>query len=199
MTPYYKHGPVTLYKGDCREVLKEIEPATVALLLTDPPYGIKVESDQFTDAATDWDDGDPTELIDAMLAAARPCMKTNGAFYVFGHPGQFMNARQRGKSSLVSLRRMERRGCSVDEGLRGGKMSTTLQPCTRSGQTEQMARRASIDRTCEGEIMKTEYIFPTVLIALDVAAAIVYATHGDWKHFGYWISAASISIFATIM
>lgn len=47
--------------------------------------------------------------------------------------------------------------------------------------------------------MKTEYIFPTVLIALDVAAAIVYATHGDWKHFGYWISAASISIFATIM
>ena len=94
MTPYYKHGPVTLYKGDCREVLKEIEPATVALLLTDPPYGIKVESDQFTDAATDWDDGDPTELIDAMLAAARPCMKTNGAFYVFGHPGQFMNARQ---------------------------------------------------------------------------------------------------------
>ena len=94
MTPYYKHGPVTLYKGDCREVLREIEPATVALLLTDPPYGIKVESDQFTDAATDWDDGDPTELIDAMLAAARPCMKTNGAFYVFGHPGQFMNARQ---------------------------------------------------------------------------------------------------------
>lgn len=94
MTPYYKHGPVTLYKGDCREVLKEIEPATVALLLTDPPYGIKVESDQFTDAATDWDAGDPTELIDAMLAAARPCMKTNGAFYVFGHPGQFMNARQ---------------------------------------------------------------------------------------------------------
>lgn len=94
MTPYYKHGPVTLYKGDCREVLREIEPATVALLLTDPPYGIKVESDQFTDAATDWDDGDPTELIDAMLAAARPCMKPNGAFYVFGHPGQFMNARQ---------------------------------------------------------------------------------------------------------
>ena len=85
---------MTLYKGDCREVLREIEPATVALLLTDPPYGIQVESDQFADAATDWDDGDPTELIDAMLAAARPAMKPNGAFYVFGHPGQFMNARQ---------------------------------------------------------------------------------------------------------
>ena len=94
MPPYYEHGAVTLYKGDCRAVLREVAPASVALLLTDPPYGIKVESDQFADAATDWDDGDPTELIDAMLAEARPKMKPNGAFYIFGHPGQFLNARQ---------------------------------------------------------------------------------------------------------
>lgn len=93
MNPYFKHGPVTLYKGDCRAVLREIAPASVALLLTDPPYGIGVECDQFTDAATDWDRGDQTELIDEMLAEARPKMKPNGAFYVFGHPGQFKNAR----------------------------------------------------------------------------------------------------------
>lgn len=93
MTPYYQSKAVTVYKGDCRAVLREIAPASVALLLTDPPYGINVESDQFADAATDWDNGDQTELIDAMLAEARPKMKPNGAFYVFGHPGQFMNAR----------------------------------------------------------------------------------------------------------
>ena len=94
MTPYYQSKAVTVYKGDCREVLREIAPASVALLLTDPPYGIKVKSDQFADAATDWDAADPTELIDEMLAEARPTMKPNGAFYVFGHPGQFLNARQ---------------------------------------------------------------------------------------------------------
>ena len=93
MTPYYQSKAVTVYKGDCRAVLREIAPASVALLLTDPPYGISVKSGQFADAATDWDKGDQTELIDAMLAEARPKMKPNGAFYVFGHPGQFMNAR----------------------------------------------------------------------------------------------------------
>ena len=93
MTPYYQSKAVTVYNGDCRAVLREIAPESVALLLTDPPYGISVESEQFADAATDWDKGDQTELIDAMLAEARPLMKPNGAFYVFGHPGQFMNAR----------------------------------------------------------------------------------------------------------
>ena len=107
MTPYYEHGAVTLYKGDCRAVLREVAPASVALLLTDPPYGIQVESDQFTDAATDWDNGDPTELIDEMLAEARPKMKPNGAFYVFGHPGQFLNARnQYTKAGFMPLQEL---------------------------------------------------------------------------------------------
>lgn len=49
--PYFTHGAVTLYKGDCRAVLREIAPESVALLLTDPPYGIAVESEQFENAA----------------------------------------------------------------------------------------------------------------------------------------------------
>jgi DNA modification methylase len=35
--PYYEHGGVTIYCGDCREVLPEL-PAGMGLL-TDPPYG----------------------------------------------------------------------------------------------------------------------------------------------------------------
>jgi len=35
--PYYEHRGVTIYHGDCREILPSLDP--VALLLTDPPYG----------------------------------------------------------------------------------------------------------------------------------------------------------------
>jgi DNA modification methylase len=38
MKPYYEHGGVTIYHGDCREVAPSL-PA-FDLLLTDPPYGI---------------------------------------------------------------------------------------------------------------------------------------------------------------
>lgn len=38
MKPYYQDQAVTIYHGDCREILPGLEP--VDLLLTDPPYGI---------------------------------------------------------------------------------------------------------------------------------------------------------------
>jgi len=38
MEPYYKDDAVTIYHGDCREILPTLEP--VDLVLTDPPYGI---------------------------------------------------------------------------------------------------------------------------------------------------------------
>lgn len=36
--PYYEHAGITIYHGDCREILPSLEP--VDLVLTDPPYGI---------------------------------------------------------------------------------------------------------------------------------------------------------------
>lgn len=38
MKPYFEDESVTIYHGDCREVLPELGP--VDLVLTDPPYGI---------------------------------------------------------------------------------------------------------------------------------------------------------------
>ncbi len=37
MKPYYEDDAVTIYYGDCREILPTLEP--VDLVLTDPPYG----------------------------------------------------------------------------------------------------------------------------------------------------------------
>ena len=37
MKPYYDHAGITIFHGDCREVLPKL--GTVELIITDPPYG----------------------------------------------------------------------------------------------------------------------------------------------------------------
>lgn len=42
-----------------------------------------------------------------------------------------------------------------------------------------------------------EKVFPTILIILDVLAAGMYVSSGDWRKIGYWASAAAITFFVT--
>jgi len=42
MKPYYNHAGITIYLGDCRDILPQLEP--VDLVLTDPPYGIALDT-----------------------------------------------------------------------------------------------------------------------------------------------------------
>jgi DNA modification methylase len=44
--PYYEHGGITIYHGDCMEILPQLKP--VDLVLTDPPYGINMNTDYYT-------------------------------------------------------------------------------------------------------------------------------------------------------
>lgn len=44
--------------------------------------------------------------------------------------------------------------------------------------------------------MKKEYIFPLILIALDIGAGIVYAA-SDYKKLIYWLAAAVLNIAVT--
>ena len=40
MKPYYQDSAVTIYHGDCREILPTIADGAAALLHTDPPFGV---------------------------------------------------------------------------------------------------------------------------------------------------------------
>lgn len=45
--------------------------------------------------------------------------------------------------------------------------------------------------------MKPQYIFPLILIALDLGSAAVNGFHKDWRMMVYWIAAAVLSIAVT--
>ena len=69
---YYDEGGITIYNARCEDVLPDIDPATVDLLLTDPPYGIGNPDDYsatrdtlrvYTAIEGDSEDFDPTPLL----------------------------------------------------------------------------------------------------------------------------------------
>ena len=48
MTPYFDRDGITIYNARCEDVLPSIDPATVDLLLTDPPYGVSLSNHDTT-------------------------------------------------------------------------------------------------------------------------------------------------------
>jgi len=69
MTPYYEHAGVTIYHGDCREILPMVR---ADVLVTDPPYGVAHKPRAKAGTEASWQgneivgDGD-TSLRDAVL------------------------------------------------------------------------------------------------------------------------------------
>ena len=45
MVPYFDRDGITIYNARCEDVLPSIDPASVDLVLTDPPYGIGLRTD----------------------------------------------------------------------------------------------------------------------------------------------------------
>ena len=78
--PYFQRGNVTLYYGDCREVLPAVlQPGSVDLLLADPPYG---------ETSLDWD-----AAVAGWTAALMPLLKPSGSLWCFGSLRFFMEQR----------------------------------------------------------------------------------------------------------
>lgn len=90
MEPYYSHAGITIYHGDCREILPTLPKCD--LLLTDPPYGLQENAHRVasrTKLAATTDYGDFTwdqepahnDLIQASIVAATSAIIWGGNYF----------------------------------------------------------------------------------------------------------------------
>ena len=77
MKPYYQEAGITIWHGDCREILPALEP--VDLVLTDPPYGMNFQSNHRA-IKHDRIAGDSTLPLELILDAINHAIR---AAYVF--------------------------------------------------------------------------------------------------------------------
>lgn len=76
--PYYDHDGITIYNGDCFDVLSNIDISKVDLMLTDPPYGINWQGHQMSTLKWDGIANDCGELD------IQPILKLPVQMVVFG-------------------------------------------------------------------------------------------------------------------
>ena len=71
LKPYFETGGVTLYNGDCRDVMRELPSGTVDLVLTDPPYLVSYTGRWGSDAEMIEGDSDPGWIAPAFVECWR--------------------------------------------------------------------------------------------------------------------------------
>jgi DNA modification methylase len=84
LKPYYEHAGITIYHGDCREVLPTLGKSKVDLVLTDPPYGVMWRSNHRSERFDFIEGDDSVEAAYAAIDLAIPCLKRFAHLYVFG-------------------------------------------------------------------------------------------------------------------
>lgn len=82
MEPYYQDESVTLYNGDCREVMPQLD-TEAQLILTDPPY-FRVKGEAWD---RQWKDADAfIEWLDGVAALWSDRLAHNGSLYCCASP-----------------------------------------------------------------------------------------------------------------
>ncbi len=94
MKPYYEHAGITIYHGDCREVLPGIWSRSPRAVVTDPPYGIDGSSgtknlQRGTFLANDSPENIAESIVPAFKMALRRCLRavvTPGIKHAWKYP-----------------------------------------------------------------------------------------------------------------
>jgi len=89
MPPYYEDNDVTLYHGDCREVLPTLPPASVDAVVCDPPYPC-VDRDYGR-----WTEAEWLALMEAVLPQLRRVLKPSGSAVLVVQPNSARNGQLR--------------------------------------------------------------------------------------------------------
>lgn len=91
MKPYYDCDGITIYHGDCREVLPTLPKFD--LLLTDPPYGIGIAANPVRQrhAKSDWDNQRPEDaVIDMATKSAEYAIVWGGNYFALKPSRKFL-------------------------------------------------------------------------------------------------------------
>jgi DNA modification methylase len=84
MKPYYEQDGITIYHGDCRDVLPSLRRESIDLVITDPPYGMKFQSNYRTMKLDAIHGDDSTEAAIEATRLAIPMIRSGRHLYVFG-------------------------------------------------------------------------------------------------------------------
>lgn len=87
MKPYYEHGGITIYHGDCREITPSL--GRFDLLLTDPPYGVGAShgtghygKEKWLASDLRWDDAVPdASVLETLRALAERQVIWGGNYF----------------------------------------------------------------------------------------------------------------------
>ena len=118
--PYYQEDGITIYHGDCRDILPHLEP--VDLVLTDPPYGANWDTNysRFSKGTTD----KPQIINDERPVDLSPLFSISKEQIIFGanylaisRPGSYFVWDKRCKDGFSFLSDGEAAWCSRGSGV----------------------------------------------------------------------------------